>query len=129
MKVAVSAEGDNLESKISPVFGRCPVFVMVEVNEQGIVDSYDLENSALSQTGGVGTSAAQLIGDEETDVLVTGSIGPHAFTALRQWSIEMYKGEAGTVKENIDKLNSDELDKIDSPTGPAHLGLDENVDR
>ncbi len=124
MKIAVSAEGGGLDSRISSVFGRCQCFVTVEVEDGEILDNGSLENSGASQSSGAGTAAAQVVGDDGADVLVSGSIGPKAFSALRQWDIEVYEGEPGTVRENIEKFISGELDKVESPTGPAHMGMD-----
>ncbi|MFP4005681.1 MAG: NifB/NifX family molybdenum-iron cluster-binding protein [Candidatus Hadarchaeia archaeon] len=124
MKIAVSAEGKDLDSQVSSVFGRCQCFVVAEVDEGEIVDSGDLENSAADQSGGAGTAAAQLVGDEGVDVLISGAVGPKAFSALDQWDIEIYKGEPGAVRENIDKFSSGDLEKVESPTGPAHMGMD-----
>lgn len=126
MKVAVSAEGQSLDSQVSSVFGRCQCFIFVEVEEGKVVDSDSLENSAVARSSGAGTAAAQLIGDVEAEVLVSGAIGPKAFSALKQWNIEVYRGEPGTVRENIDKLSSGELNKVGSPTVTAHMGLNEN---
>ena len=125
MKIAVSAEGKDLDSEMSSVFGRCQVFVLADVEDGEIVDSESIENSAAGQSSGAGTAAAQLIGDEGVDVLLSGAIGPKAFSALEQWDIKIYKGEPGTVEENIEKLCSDNLTKVESATGPAHMGMDE----
>lgn len=129
MKVVLSAEGTKLSSQTSSVFGRAQCFVAAEVEDGEIVDSYPLENSAASQNSGAGTAAAQIVGDEGADALITGAIGPKAFSALKQWDIRIYKGDPGTVRENIDRLLSDDLDEIDSPTGPAHMGMDESGNR
>ncbi len=125
MKVAVSSEGKDLDSKISPVFGRCQCFAFLEVEDGEILETKCLENSAASKSSGAGTAAAQLVGDEDTDVLISGAIGPKAFSALEQWDIEVYKGEPGTVRENVNKFIKDHLDKLESPTGSAHMGLAE----
>ncbi len=125
MKIAVSSEGKNLDSHVSSVFGRCQCFVFVEFQDGEIVDSEAVENSAASQPSGAGTAAAQLVGDEGADVLISGAIGPKAFSALDKWNIEVYKAEPGTVTGNIDNFSSDKLEKAESPTGPAHMGMDE----
>ncbi len=125
MKIAVSAEGKNLDSQASSVFGRCQCFVFVELQEGEIVGSEGTENSAASHSSGAGTAAAQLVGDNEADVLISGAIGPKAFSALEKWEIKVYKGEPGTVRENIDKFSTGELEEAESPTGPAHMGMNE----
>lgn len=123
MKVAISAEGKDMDSQVSSVFGRCHHFILVEFEEGEVVDSDFLENSAAAQSSGAGTAAAQLIGDQDVDVLVLGAVGPKAYSALKQWDIEVYEGESGTVSENLDKLSSGKLTKVESPTAPAHRGM------
>lgn len=122
MKLALSSKGKNLNSRISSVFGRCQFFIIAEVEDGEILRSESLENSAASQPSGAGTAAAQMVGDEGVEALITNSIGPKAFSALKQWDIQVYEGKSGTVRENIDKLSSDELEELESPTGPAHSG-------
>ncbi len=124
VKVASSAEGQSLDSQVSPVFGRCQCFVIVGLEDDKIKNSYCLENAAASEYSGAGTEAAQIVGDEETDVVISGSVGPKAFSALKQRNIRVYRGKPGTVRENIDKLSRGELEVVDSPTGSPHMGLD-----
>lgn len=122
MKVATSAEDSGLDSPLSSLFGRCKWFVIVNVEDGEIVDSQSIENTATNQASGAGTVAAQLIGDKGAGVLISGGIGPKAFSALEKWDIEMYEGKSGTVRENVESLLSDSLNKVDSPTGSAHRG-------
>lgn len=125
MKVALSAEGQDFDSQISSVFGRCQCFILVEIEEGKVVNSESFENSAAGQSSGAGTAAAQLIGDEDAEVLISGAIGPKAFSALRQWDIKVYKGEPDTVRRNIDKFSSGKLNNVESPTGSARMGMNE----
>jgi len=34
MKIAISSAGKNLESKVTEVFGRCPYFLVVEIDNK-----------------------------------------------------------------------------------------------
>ena len=44
MKVAVTSIGNSLESGISPVFGRCPYFIIVDMENGEIKDDLTTEN-------------------------------------------------------------------------------------
>jgi len=123
MKVALTSEGKDLNSQMSSVFGRCQNFVIATIEDEEITNYESLENSAGNQSSGAGPAAAQLIGDEGVDKLISGGMGPKAFSALEQWDIEVYEGEEGTLKENIEKLSSGKLNRVESPTGPAHKGM------
>lgn len=123
MKIALTSKGEDLDSEMSSVFGRCQNFVIAEVEDGEISESKPLENSAGNQSSGAGPAAAQLVGDEGVDKLISGGMGPKAFSALEQWDIEVYEGVEGTLKKNIEKLSSGKLEKVESPTGPAHKGM------
>lgn len=123
MKIAVSTDGQRLGSQVSPVFGRCPYFTVAEIRDGEVVDSNALENSGMGQASGAGTAAVQLLGDEGVDVVISGAVGPKALSALKQWDIDIFKAEPGSVEENIDKFLSEELEKVKTPTGPAGMGI------
>ncbi|MBN2477775.1 NifB/NifX family molybdenum-iron cluster-binding protein [Candidatus Micrarchaeota archaeon] len=122
MKVAVSCTGNGLEAPLSPVFGRCESFELVEVEGKKIKGSENIENTGAKQFGGAGISAAQLVGNKGVKAVITGNIGPKAFDVLSQLGIELYLGEKGTVKENVEKYLSGRLKK-NEPLSGAGRGM------
>ena len=122
MKIAVSSTGPGLESQVDIRFGRCPYFVIVEVEDKGIKGSEDLQNTATSQMGGAGISAAQLVANKGIKAIITGNMGPRAFTVFQQLGIDIYQG-SGTVKEAVEKFIKGELKKIGEATGPMFMGM------
>lgn len=122
MKIAVSATGPGLESQVDVRFGRCPNFVIVEVEDKKIKGSEDIQNTATSQMGGAGISAAQLVADKGTKAIITGNMGPRAFNVFEQLGIDIYQG-SGTVKEAVEKFIKGELKKIGEATGPRFMGM------
>ncbi len=115
MKIAVTAEKNNgFESKVNTHFGRAPYFAVVDTE----TDNIELiKNEAANASGGAGISAAQLIADRGVDVLISGSVGPKAYTALSSGNIEMYIIQQGTVREAVDSFNGDKLSQLNSPNG------------
>jgi len=111
MKVAVGATGKGLDSNVSEVFGRCPYFLIVEIenNEIGKVEA--IENRSIQQRGGAGISSAQMVAEKNVKAVITGNVGPRAYDVLKQFKIEMYKG-SGTVKEALQKFIENKLEKI-----------------
>lgn len=123
MKIAVSATGKGLDSQVDVRFGRCPNFVIVEVEDKDIKGSEDMENTATAQMGGAGISASQLIADKGVKAVITGNMGPRAFTVFEQLGIEIYQG-SGTVKEAVEKFIKGELKKMGEATsGPMGAGM------
>jgi predicted Fe-Mo cluster-binding NifX family protein len=116
MKVAISTDGQELGSRVSPIFGRCPYFLIVELDGEKIRDHEVVENTAMEKASGAGTEATQVVGEKDVDIVISGGIGPKAFQALKKWDIEPYEGEPGSVEDNITKFSKGDLKKIENPT-------------
>lgn len=119
MKVAVSSSGKELSSDIDPRFGRCSYFL--------IVDTETMEFEVVSNTGvgaahGAGIQAAQLVSSKGVMVVLTGNVGPNAYSALRVSSIEVITGVSGTVEEAVGRFKRGELKATDKPTVSGHFG-------
>ena len=115
MKIPVTAENDNgFDSNVNPHFGRSPYFAIVDTE---IEEIELIKNEAARASGGAGVSAAQLIADRGVEALISGSVGPKAYTALARGNIEMYTIEDGTVREAIEALDEGSLSQLTSPNG------------
>jgi predicted Fe-Mo cluster-binding NifX family protein len=114
MKIAVSSTGKDLDCKIDPRFGRCAYFIIVEIENKEVKDSKTIKNPATEQSGGAGTAAAQLVGNEKVEAVITGNVGPNAFTTLDKLGIKVYQAE-GTVKEVIEDFIEGELAEVEEP--------------
>ncbi len=114
-KVCLSAVGESLDSLINPRFGRCQYFLV------GPAGGKDGDFQAISNVGvgyarGAGITAAQIIADQGVTAVITGNIGPNAFTALQAAGIEVYLGTIGkTVRENLEDYQSGKLEKSVAP--------------
>jgi predicted Fe-Mo cluster-binding NifX family protein len=122
MKVAVSSAGPGLNSEASPIFGRCPYFIIVEIAGNEIKGHVDIQNQAMMQAGGAGIMAAQTVGNQGVKSVISGAVGPRAFAVLQQLGIEMYAGTAGTVKQNVEQFVAGKLKKLSVP-GPMGFGM------
>lgn len=111
MKVAISSTGKDLNSNVSDVFGRCPYFVIAEIENNKIVKVEATENKSVNQRGGAGISAAQVVAEKNVKAVIAGNIGPRALDVLKQFNVEIYNG-SGKVKEVLDKLIKNKLEKI-----------------
>ena len=100
MKVAISSTGEGLESEVDIMFGRCPKYVIVEIEGKKIKNSKTIDNTAMMQGGGAGIAAAQLVGNEKVEAVITGNTGPNAFNVLNQLNIEVYQA-TGIIKDVV----------------------------
>jgi len=109
MKVAVASLGNNLEALVSPVFGRAPFFVFVEV-ENGEIKSFEsLANPGVQAVRGAGILAAQSVVNKGAEAVVGGSFGPNAYTLLAQCGIKIYSAFGIKVGEAAIKAEKGEL--------------------
>ncbi|MFX0121789.1 MAG: NifB/NifX family molybdenum-iron cluster-binding protein, partial [Candidatus Hodarchaeota archaeon] len=58
MKVVVSAMGEDLNAEVSPIFGRCPMYIFVDTET---MEFEAVPNPAMSASGGAGIQAAQFV--------------------------------------------------------------------
>jgi len=118
MKICITAEGDNLESRVDPRFGRCAFFILLET------ETMEFEAVRNSQAaGGAGIQSGNIVVDKEAKVLLTGNIGPNAFQVLQAAGIEIVTGISGTVQQAVDKFNSGEIKSTGGPNVDAHFGM------
>ncbi|MBU3941604.1 MAG: NifB/NifX family molybdenum-iron cluster-binding protein, partial [Nanoarchaeota archaeon] len=90
MRIAISSTGPGLDSQLSPLFGRCAFFVIVDIENSEIKNDKTIENKAVMQAGGAGIMAAQTIGNENVNAVISNAIGPRAFDVLQQLNIDVY---------------------------------------
>lgn len=111
MRIAISSEGDNIDSQIDKRFGRCKFYLIVELNNGEVGNVTAVENQGAVQDHGAGIKAAQQIGELNIDSVITGSLGPKSTDVLTQLGIGVYSAE-GSAKDAINKFVNHELTTI-----------------
>lgn len=107
MKLCITAQGDNLEARIDPRFGRSEYFIFVDSET---LEFEAIKNPNADAMGGAGIQSGQLVLEKQPDVLITGNnVGPNAFQILKTTNISIITGVSGTVKEAIEKYKKGEL--------------------
>ena len=122
MKIAISSQlPGGLEVLVDPRFGRCMCFTIFD-SETGNIDV--ISNAAAEKFSGAGIQAAQLVANSGATIVLTGNLGPNAFTALQQLGIAAYPGVFGaTVKAAIDQYLAGTLTPTTGPTAGAKSGM------
>ena len=117
MKICIVTTGPNLESEVSPVFGRAPYLLFFDL-ETGKFKS--IPNPAFQGRRGVGVEVAQAIVSEGAQSVISGNFGPNALNALRISRIKTYIAAGLTVKEAIDRYRKGQLKEMKMPdAGPG----------
>ena len=120
MIIAVSAKGFTLDSEVDPRFGRCNYFILLD-DETG--DFTSVSNESATASGGAGILAAQRLSQNAVKVVITGDVGPNAYSTLEAAGIRVITGASGTVKEAIAKFNAGTLRETNAPTAGPHQGM------
>jgi len=106
MKVAVSAVGDNLDTRVDPRFGRCGYFIIVETDDLSF-QAFENANAALQRSAGI--QSASFVASSGAGAVLTGNCGPKAMDVLNAGGIEIYTGQTGNVRDVIEKFRQGNL--------------------
>jgi len=120
MKICVTSEGNTLDSKIDPRFGRCQYFIIID-NET--LEFEAIRNPNLDAMGGAGVQSGQLVASKKVKVVITGNVGPNAFQTLQAAGIDVITGVSGTIKGIIEKFNKGEIKPSQSPSVRSKFGM------
>ncbi len=126
MKLAVSSMGEDLTAEVSPVFGRCPMYLFVDTET---MEFEAVPNPAMSSPGGAGIQAAQLAVSKGIQAVLTGNVGPNAFNVLQSAGVQVYPASAGTVQQAVDAYKSGQLQPISGATSGMGMGMGRGMGR
>jgi predicted Fe-Mo cluster-binding NifX family protein len=120
MKVAITASGEDLNSKVDRVFGRARYFVITDPEETNVEALGNSQNVNAAQ--GAGIQAARQMADKSINVILTGNVGPNAFKALDAVSIKVFQFESDilTVHDALTAWKEGRLQEVKAPTAKGH---------
>ncbi len=99
-KIAIAAlDANGLDAQVSPHFGRCPYFVLAEIEEGKVqaVESIANPHYPNHEPGEI----PGFIHGIGADVMLSGGMGGRAVAFFRQYGIEPATGASGTVSESL----------------------------
>jgi len=120
VRICVTAFSDKPDAAVDPRFGRCRYFIILDSETMG---HEVVENAGLNATSGAGIQAAQTIVSKKVDVVITGNIGPNAYSVLSAAGIRTVTGVSGTVKEVVERYKKGELRETSNATVGGHFGM------
>jgi predicted Fe-Mo cluster-binding NifX family protein len=106
MKVCVTSTGPELDSEIDPLFGRCKYFLFVDPES---LELEAVENPNFAVAEGAGIQSAQLVAKNGVDTIITGQVGPNAFSVLRIAGVKILVEGSGKVREAVEKYKRGEF--------------------
>ena len=120
MRIAVTAQGTDLDSAMDPRFGRCRSFVIADSDSE---EFEAFSNDGVMASGGAGTQSAQFLANKGVDAVITGNVGPNAARALEAAGIEVYSTAAGTVRDALQAYKAGKLSAVSGATVDSHHGM------
>jgi len=108
MRIAVSVDNNNgLDSVVSPHFGRCPYYALVDVTGQEITGVSVMDNPYYNRHEPGQVPA--LIHSYGVNVMLTGGMGGRAIMFFQQFGIEGVTGAYGTVRQAVERYLAGQL--------------------
>lgn len=124
LKVAIASQGQGgLDDVVSPMFGRCPTFTIVDI-ENGEIKGVDaVPNQAAHAMHGAGIAAVQTLANLGVNAILAGRFGPNASAVCNQSGIQMIPVQPGTkIRDAVQSFISGKLRTVSAPTAPMHTG-------
>lgn len=118
MKIAITAQGKELDSNVDPRFGRSKFFVVVDTETGEATATDNAQN--LNAAQGAGIQAGRNVVDLGVAAVITGNVGPKAFTTLQAGGVKVYTGAKGTVREAIELFKQDKLEPAAGASVESH---------
>ncbi len=119
MKVAISAQGKDGSSAVDPRFGRAPWFVIMDSDSGEIVEVID-NQAAQDAAHGAGINAATRVAEAGVHAVLTGRVGPKAFTVLDAAGIKVVSDVQGSVQQALEAFRKGDASFDYGPTSDGH---------
>jgi len=118
LKIAFTTSGKTLEAPLDSRFGRAPLFLIYDLDNETfeVVDNQQNLNAAQ----GAGIQSAQTVARMGVSCLVTGHCGPKAFQVLSAAKIKIYNTDAPTVSDALTAYKTGTLQVSESSDVEGH---------
>ena len=117
-RIAITAQGTDMQSQVDPRFGRARHFIVVDTHS-GDFTAYDNQVNANAMQG-AGIQAGRKVVELAVVGLITGHIGPKAFDTLQAGGVQVYSGASGTVEDAFKAFQSGQLEPVKDADVSGH---------
>lgn len=110
MKIIFSAQGKDWDATIDPRFGRAAGFILYDEESDELTWHSNAQN--INASHGAGVQSGQTVANLGAKVVITGNVGPKAFSVLNNAGIKIFSAGNITVKEAYKHFKEDKLSEI-----------------
>ncbi|MCP3873425.1 MAG: dinitrogenase iron-molybdenum cofactor biosynthesis protein [Desulfobacteraceae bacterium] len=107
MKIAVTAQGNKLDSELDPRFGRASYILIVDTETLEFEACDNAKNKDAFK--GAGIQAAAMVANEDAEVLMTGFCGPNAFKTLEAAGVKVVDDQSGRVIDAVQRFKQGDV--------------------
>lgn len=116
MIIIMPVTTNSSTASINSTLGRSPFFLSFNTETK---EKKYISNTAKDAKGGAGIKAAQLLLDQNIDVLITPRSGTNALDVLKEANVSIFESNGFDIEENIRLLSSNQL----LPLTEGHAGF------
>lgn len=118
-KIAITSEGPTLDDVLDPRFGRAAGFIIVD--PQTLQFQYVDNGASQARARGAGIQAAEVIMQTGANVVLTGYVGPKAFTALQAAGIKVGQNLGNmTIRQAVERFQAGQIEWAAAPNSRGH---------
>ena len=110
LKIAVPAEGPDLDARVGDRLGLSPYLLIVDLESK----HFEALRSPRDSENGAGMQVVALIISKKSDVLLTDWCSPTAAKYLAAYGVEIVAGMSGTVAKVLEKYQTDLKNRIEN---------------
>jgi len=111
MKIAISSEGESLNSNIDRRFERCPYFIIIDTKTKNFES---VPNSGSVRKDGTSSSALNIVLSNGVEAVITGDMRPGAYQILSDANKKIITGISGKIKNIVEEFRINETQQCPS---------------
>ncbi len=121
-KIALACEDkQGLDGQVSQHFGRCPCYLIADVEGNEIKKTESVDNPYFSNH--IPGKVPQFIKEQGVDVMIAGGMGPRAIDMFNSFGIEVVTGAIGNTGNVLQAYLRGEISGV-APCKHDHPGHD-----
>ena len=119
MIVAVTSQGTDLSSLIDIRFDLARYFIVLNTVSGEFTAHDNSQNRNGSRRAAI--HAGESVVGMGVDAVITCSVDPEAFTALRAGNVKVHVGATGSVRKAVEQFEAGQLSRALNPNVESHL--------
>ena len=119
-KIAITVSAEGWNAAIDERFGRAAGFALLTPSGSGYDISYIPNTQNRQSDQGAGIQAAETVASAGAEILLTGHVGPKAFSTLMAAGIRIYTGISGSAETALKDYEAGRLLKSSGADVKSH---------